>query len=468
MKKIIPSLARINDLYTWLIILAGSLLLVSCKKQDNFLATIPDASLAVPATLNDLQLMVQHEGLFNENDPGFGTVSADEYYITDASFIGSTKLEQNLYIWAKGIYPNETDQVYDWSSAYSQIYTANVILESLAAIKVSGSQLNQYNTIKGSALFFRAKAFFNLLQVFSLPYDSAKASLQLGIPLRLNANLNIQSVRASQQDCYIQLLQDLQTAAALLPVSVLHPSLPSSVAANGFLARVYLSMGSYSKALQYANACLAGNASLTDYNTLKTGAFPIAQSVIKEDIFHSVTANYGIIGYSKAIIDTTLYNSYQQNDLRKSIFFYYYRGNQTWNGTYDVVHTNIVFDGIATDEIYLTRAECFARQGNVSAAMNDLNTLLINRYKTGTFIPYTATSADDALNQVLTERKKELLFRGTRWTDLRRLNKEPRFAQTIRRKVQGTTYELAPNDPKYALPLPPQEIQLSGVQQNQR
>jgi hypothetical protein len=280
--------------------------------------------------------------------------------------------------------------------------------------------------------------------------------------------LNDKSVRANEQQCYSQVLEDLQTAVTLLPATTIHPSLPTVIAADGFLARVYLAMGNYTKAFQFADACLSGNNSLTDYNSLKAGAYPITSSLLVEDLFHCATLNYGIFVRSKAIIDSNLYNSYQLNDLRKALFYSYRNNKLTWYGTYDVINANIVFNGIATDEMYLTRAECNARLGNTTAAMNDLNTLLVKRWKTGTFVPYTAVDADDALRQILAERKKELVFRSIRWTDLRRLNKDPRFAITLTRVIKGITYTLPPNDPRYALPIPYPEIQLSGIQQNQR
>jgi hypothetical protein len=68
----------------------------------------------------------------------------------------------------------------------------------------------------------------------------------------------------------------------------------------------------------------------------------------------------------------------------------------------------------------------------------------------------------------LLERRKELCFRGLRWQDLRRLNKEPEYAKTLTRKIDGITYTLPPNDPKYVFPIPPNVIALSGMQQNPR
>ncbi|HSU50550.1 MAG TPA: RagB/SusD family nutrient uptake outer membrane protein, partial [Segetibacter sp.] len=123
--------------------------------------------------------------------------------------------------------------------------------------------------------------------------------------------------------------------------------------------------------------------------------------------------------------------------------------------------------GIATDEVYLTRAECNARAGNITAAMSDLNSLMSKRWKAGAFVPFAATNTSDALTLILQERRKETLFRGLRWLDLRRLNSEGANI-TLTRNLNGQLYTLAPNDPKYVLPIPPDVVSLSGMAQNER
>jgi hypothetical protein len=169
-------------------------------------------------------------------------------------------------------------------------------------------------------------------------------------------------------------------------------------------------------------------------------------------------------------VDSTLYNLYDANDLRKNRFYKVAsNGRKYFTGTY-IGSLSYLFSGLATNELYLIRAESYARQGNIANAMNDLNTLIQKRWNNAVSYPViTATDANDALRKILVERRKELPFtESIRWDDLRRLNKDPQFAKTLTRNLNGTIYTLPPNDNKYVYPIPPDEIKISGFQQNPR
>src|SRR5690606_22559061 len=120
--------------------------------------------------------------------------------------------------------------------------------------------------------------------------------------------------------------------------------------------------------------------------------------------------------------------------------------------------------GITTAELYLMRAECRMRSGQAILALQDLNYLLKNRYVEGDFVELQL-SGKDLLSRILLERRKELIFRGLRWMDIKRLNLEnPNIF--ITRIVGGKIYVLEPNDRKYALPIPEDIISLTDVIQN--
>jgi len=73
-----------------------------------------------------------------------------------------------------------------------------------------------------------------------------------------------------------------------------------------------------------------------------------------------------------------------------------------------------------------------------------------------------------ALEVILRERRKELIFRGLRWYDLKRLNLSAATSTTLSRTVAGQTYSLLPNSNAYVFPIPLDVIERGGLEQNPR
>jgi hypothetical protein len=212
---------------------------------------------------------------------------------------------------------------------------------------------------------------------------------------------------------------------------------------------------------------------LLDYNTAGIGGPIPFQKDMPEIIYQSNFPQPGNGNILEGlicpgcIVDTNLIASYDSNDLRQSVY-YFQELPDTFTLTGGYSGTIFPFSGLATDELYLIRSECNARAGRTTNALNDLDSLLAHRWKTGTFTPYPITSATDALDTILVERRKELAFRGLRWSDLRRLNREG-WNITLIRDINGVIYTLLPNDSNlYTFPIPPDVIQLSHIQQNPR
>lgn len=284
----------------------------------------------------------------------------------------------------------------------------------------------------------------------------------------MTSGVAAKSERATVQQTYDQIINDLKTAAELLPQTDIFTTRPNKAAAYAELARVYLTMRDYNNAKIYAEAALSINNTLVDYNTYASSNFLPAFINNTEILFVSFATSPDELRSPKGIIDTSLYLSYSTNDLRKSIFFETNSNGSFWKGSYfPEAGTYKIFDGLATDEVYLILAECQARTGSKDDAMTTLNALLRKRWKTGTFTDLTAADVTDAINKILTERRKELLFRGLRWSDLRRLNVEGANI-TLRRIVNGNTYSLAPDDLRWVLLIPDLETGRSGIQQNAR
>ena len=435
---------------------------MSCGKD--FLEVKPDKKLVVPSTLDDLQALLDYFDIHNANMPGMGELSSDDYYLLyDRWNTMSSPYMKNGYIWAKEIWEGSTS--IDWNNRYRQIFYVNYVLEGLEKTARTDDP-DRYDRLKGTALFYRAHAYYQLAQVFCEPFDKSAANDGYGLPLRLISDLNVHVDRATVKQTYERMEADLREAVNLLPEKDPYKTRPVKAAANALLSRVYLTMQEYDKALTFADAALAAGYELIKFSTLKTSAsYPMAQ-YNSEVIFHSQMTRYTPLTNSRLITDSTLYRSYANEDIRKEAWFKSLSGGFTFKGSY--CGSLQIFNGLAVDECYLTKAECLARKGFIEEALNTLNSLLVTRYKTGSFIPLTAPSQQEALAIVLKERRKELLFRGVRWTDLRRLNLDASTATTIYRKLDGTVYKLVPNSPNYILPIADDVIQLSGIPQNIR
>ncbi|MBL7760964.1 MAG: RagB/SusD family nutrient uptake outer membrane protein [Sediminibacterium sp.] len=442
---------------------------IGCQK---YLEKKPDQSLVIPKTFEDYNSLLEANNVFQSVYPYLPDQGCDDYYLDSSYFLTLSPTNRASYIWERDIYKGLN--ISDWSRVYSTIYIANIVLDGINRINITNSgDLEQKNNLIGRALFIRSFGHFTIEEGWGQPYNPTSSSKDLGIPLKLTTNLSEKSTRASVKEVFDQILSDLKLSASLLPTTTQNANYPTKATAYGMLARVCLTMHDFVQAGKYADSSLQINNTLVDYNTLSASSNSpfIANSRVFSEALYASSLASSPITLTNQRIDTFLFNSYTSNDLRKLLFF---RLNTT-NNTYSFkgIYANNFANGPAIDEMYLVRAECYARYGNTASAMKDLNDLLKTRWRkntngTTTYVNQTAISSNEALIKILTERRKELCFRGLRWMDLRRLNQEPQFAITIKRIVSGVTYTLAPNDPKYALPIPPDEIQLSGLVQNPR
>lgn len=423
-------------------------------------------------TANDCQLLLDNYTVFNTGYLADGEISADDYYIDDNTYSsGIISIEDlTFYTWQNNAIRAAST---NWTNMYNKIYQTNLVLEALAKLDGKEDPAIIAN-LRGSALFLRAYTLWDLAQLYAKPYTPANLS-EPGLPVHLKSDVNDTPGRGTVQDTYSSIVQDLTEAATSLNATSSVSSRPNKVAAYAMLARVYLSMGDYPNALTSAGSALQLKSDLINFNTLSaTSSTPFAR-FNAEVIFHSIILSNSLLSPGSATsnnakINAAFVNGFASNDLRKTILFKVNSGVNAgsfrFTGNYEPATSATLFNGLAVDELYLTRAECYARTGNATNAMADLNTLLRTRWVTGTYVDMTATSADDALSKVITERRKGLIMRMLRWTDLRRLNPDSRFASNATRTNTGTTYTLPANDPRFTLLIPQEVITFAGIPQN--
>lgn len=462
-----------------LILLVIGVFCPGCKK---FLDEKPKQLLAIPKTVGDLQRMLDNQAVMNQKSPsGYAEMLADNFHFLNDYYQQYSNTNLNVltknYIWAADAPPLSLF----WNEVYTgPVYYSNIILDQLLKIRNQPEDSLLVKEIKGSALFHRAFAFYTLAQLYCRPYAEEYLSSP-GIVLRLTSDASIVTrQRSTVAETYDKIIADLKEASSLLPVSTSVPTRPSQTAAYAALARVYLSMRNYLDAGLYANMALSQINVLLDYNTRLPATTPAFAAFNPEIIFqYSASDPLSPLAFEPGvgIVDSALYQSYDSDDLRKVLFFrtsqsvpylgtkFFFRGSYApppINSSYST------FNGLATDELYLIRSECAAREGNKDSAMADLNRLMINRWSNAVAYPViTAASATEAVANVLSERRKELMWRGLRWTDIRRLNLEGANI-ILTRDIMGTIYTLPPNDMRSVMLIPHEETSMSGIQQNPR
>lgn len=441
------------------------LLGLACSCNKEWLDVKPVQSMVIPTKISDLQALLDNLNVMNSDFLGMGEIAANDFQVADASFSRLTENERIAYLWSFN--PAYTSNMLsEWNYAYARILRTNIVLDGLEKMKEE-SDTRQREELEGNARFHRAFNHYQLAQIFADSYVESASEKDLGLPFRSSSNVNLVVTRPFLKSFYEQILGDLTKAKDLLPPQVVSKTRPSKLAAYALLSRVYLAMSDFDNAMIYADSCLLAYNSLMDFNSDSDINLQLTNPIKqlnKETILLARIGNYTAFSPATLIVDSELYKLYAADDLRKKVFF---REDATlirYKGSYD--GTRLLFCGLSTSEVLLNRAECFARKGIVDRALADLNALLKVRTHKNSFVPIATTDRDILLKEILLERRKELCFRGLRWTDLRRLNQDPKTEILLTREVAGSQYELLPRSARYTFAIPNQEVLLTGIEQN--
>jgi len=441
-------------------------MLTACNPE--WLDVKRELNLTVPATLDDFRALLNYNLLQNDY-LGLAELSADDYVTDEASYQVIGDVERNAYSW-KGDTYGGANTVTEWNNAYQQIFQCNVVVHGLGKLTPKHNEKGYYNMLLGEALFHRGRAFFNLAQLFAPPFHPSTAPEMLGIPLRLDPDPNMQTVRASLKDTYNQILEDLRRSSRLLGEESFSGNalLPRKAAAFAALARCYLVMGDYQKSGLYADSALQSQNGLLDFDTMDPQVdYPVSR-LNSEIIFQSTLAPlYTVFSRHFGFTPTGLFSIYDKRDLRRSIYFQDVANDEVgFRGSYN--GSVQLFSGTTTAEMYLIRAESNLRIGQPEPALSDLNLLRKHRCKPTDFYQLEITATPGLLDTIIAERKRELVRRGLRWMDLRRLNQDPSTAETLARTMNGQVFNLQPNSKRYTFPIPDYIIDATGMEQNER
>ncbi|MEB2777487.1 RagB/SusD family nutrient uptake outer membrane protein [Algoriphagus sp. D3-2-R+10] len=452
----------ISDKAGWIL---SMLLLFSC---ESYLDERPSKSIVVPQTVEDLRSILNTPDIINTGD-GFGLVLSDDLYTTDQGWLGYDEVSRNGYIWIRQL-GNQNGDFYPWSLAYSNIFRTNVVLEEVEKlVPASEAEHREIEQVRGTALFLRAFHYFDLLQLFTHPIVEDADLDRESIPLKLTPGLEDNQGRASSQEIYTRIINDLNTASELLPVNEENSLRPSKAACYGLLARIFLQLNRYQEALDFTEDALAIQSELLDFNEIPAlSTIPIARNNYpiprfnKEVVIHlqASLSSYQFSAFT--FIDPDLFGSFEENDIRKYLYFTEPDDEGRVNFVGNFTGSFQLFAGITTGELYLIRAECQARLAMDEQAASTLSTFMESRYFTGTYEPYHIEDDEKILDKILLERRKELVFRGSsRWRDLRRFLGDPEWEGPSERSIEGMDYMLGIDPSAYQMNIPVNEQALN-------
>lgn len=337
---------------------------------------------------------------------------------------------------------------YFWYISYKIINGANT------AIKIGESitdKTDATNQLVGEAYFLRAFSHFSILRLYATQYSIDKSAP--GIILRLDPSEPGDKARASVEEAYDQIIQDLHHAADLMN-SNRGSQYASKEAAWALLSRVYLYKEDYANTIEFANKVInSGKYSLTNgdgYKNMFSNASSSTESIWilaltgidnrgKFGSIASMIYSDGNSGWGEEFASESYRSLLDKNveDLRHSYIepLKDDGGNVSKKNGVDIYYiTKFSFqDGdpnlaspilLRYAEVFLNRAEAFAKLGQNNDALNDLDEIRKNRGLENVLYDGSIPNGATTLDVVLEERRLELAFEGHRIFDLYRNKQE--------------------------------------------
>ncbi len=372
-----------------------------------------------------------------------------------------------------------------WREAYKLIANTNVAITQLPAAPLTDAVKNDY---LAEARALRAWAHLHLVRLFAQPYAVAPASQGIPVVSKVLGPSDKVPARGTVQQDYDFILADLLFAKAnISPTRANTGGRLTLNGVNALLARVYQDMGTWDKAAEHAKLART-NYPLPPASTLLNGFVDKTSEWIWTLVYRS-DDNTGYlqiasfeepydIGYSTFRATKSFIDIFADNDVRKKLFFV--NKNKVLTGSGDALQRDeIVFsrDGylmnkfyfrsswdlnvpmIRSAEMFLIEAEAEAEQGHDGLAQDALFNVQARA------IPGAVKSVNTGAalkTEIRNERRKELFGEGFRLYDITR--KKETLVRTSPEHWSAIT--LAPGDYRNILPIPKNEIDVSGLKQN--
>lgn len=458
--------------------LLGSLLaasvLSSCKKTvdlnpthtingDDFFKNIDDYDFALTGAYQRLKQNSLYGGV-NGGSVFLSApdVAADNFYSGGSANLGAMN---SMYRWN---YTADDAVVQGaWDQSYLVIQQANLAMRGIDHFNATDPL--KVNRIAGQARIIRAHTHFELFRWFATDYD--RGSTSLAIPYVDKFDIEQMPERLTVAQFYNALEADIKTAKAM--VSNTDRAIQSATSTDGtarayadamvcdaLLARMYLYANQLDSAIKYAGLVIAARP-LADVNE-----FPeIWEDASTKEVVWSLKYQAGNAALIREIYQVpndraawlpvnSLLNLYSNNDIRTFVYWANINGRVVLTKYFAKSTAAGNPDGVVdcklyrSAEMYLIRAEAYARQALDAQGLADLNTL-----RSARGIGTGGETGSALVDAIQTERRRELVAEGHRFFDLKRT------VRTVSRTQNCSSYcSLAPTNRAWAFPIPQTEI----------
>lgn len=216
-----------------------------------------DQDKLIPEKVEHYEALLLKE--FNGTYPLMRTVDhMTDNLVEDPTATTSRKFSvKTTYTWQREIEIDENGNRISginssWEFMYEDIAIANYVIE---LIDDALGEENQRNYTKGEAYFIRALSYFNLVNLYGLPYNEATANVDLGVPLRDNIGVELTYSRNTVAECYAFIENDLEKAIELITLSAAEKSIwhPNLAACNLLMSRIKLYQQKWDEAIDFAD-----------------------------------------------------------------------------------------------------------------------------------------------------------------------------------------------------------------------
>lgn len=457
-------------------------LLVGC---DDFFNLKPSDAIPTEDALNtvaDAQMIMN--GVYSgfKSSDSYGTaLTIYPALMTDAALATTffTNQHGNAYAWK--LYPGSSEVAGMWMTSYAAIYNATFIINNIDGVEGSEDKIKQ---IKGEAYVARALLHYNLVRLFGKAYSQADDD-DLGVPY-VTENKVAQPKRNTVKEVYNYIIDDIEMAINHLP-SIYDQTYFSLEFAYGLMARVALDMEDYYPAVDYASKVIDSSifylSSGFNYINMyvhdagseiiwKVGYTPTDAGAAPGYNFYNRNGPTQLPSPDYIPAQWWLDELAEYNDIRKNNIVYTQTGFG-WNGLLlQKYPTNPSFDQQGLNmpkpmrlaEMYLIRAEAYAFLNNDDEAADDMETLMAYRIDPA---PVVEQKGDALKALIEKERRKELMFEGFHWFDLKRkglgFKREPQPNTNV-----ANDLEIPADDFRWQWPIP--TVELNGnenIEQNE-